>query len=303
MKNAIILMIVMSLVIAGCTTKENEGGTPKPSAPLEANLEASDLSSDQFTLIFNVNPLLDEKKLSVNITLPENAELINGSLKQDYIGVKAGDRISHKLIVKLKQEGNYTITAWASSNWNPSDTYGKKSEICFTKKNGNLNKIDCTPLLPQSDDGEVKSESLWLDDPFKGTFEGSDKPKFGSEMNIVFSLTPEEDFDQLNVTLFLLTKDVKLLEGDLQWAGSAIKGQKIEIPLKIYVEDSKCIGSIRALVSAHSNYDASIIIDRSYYYAITPGDCGANTVTRNVTKPDGSIAEETAVQEEAYAVE
>ena len=172
--------------------------------------------------------------------------------------------------------------------------FRNKDEVCFAVKNGNAREIDCKELLPKQIGTRLPavqangSQTLFLTDPFHGTFEGSDEPKLDSRMKILFSFVPDRDFDEINATFYLLYNDASLLKGDTQWSGSAVKGQKIELPIEIYVGASKCKGNVHARVSGRSYGDAAII-ERSYFYEVTP----PSSPKECYIAEEGILAEET----------
>jgi len=267
MKLTIFALILIAFVV-GCTTSSNEqiitGG--KPTAPLNVNLDLSPLPplNQDTTLTFRVEALLDEAELDISIQLPEGIEIVDGNLKQTYYEISADDEIKHKITIKVTKTGDYRILGGVRSEWSPSYTYGKGDEICISVQEAVTGIIDCHPTLPPT---SPESQAVRLTDPFKGTFQGSDEPKLNSSIKVIFSFTPDQDFNDVNVKLYLPT-GISLLKGGTEWYGNVAKGENIELPIQIKIISEKYMAPLHAQVSGYSE-DAVAITTRSYYYSIT----------------------------------
>jgi hypothetical protein len=102
------------------------------------------------------------------------------------------------------------------------------------------------------------------DDPFRGTFVGSENVSLNQSSKITFTICPIEDAPNTTISLFL-PPDVELVEGNTEWCGDVKSGEEVQVSVVITVP-IEMRGNIKASVERPAN---EIKIRRSYYYLIS----------------------------------
>jgi hypothetical protein len=102
------------------------------------------------------------------------------------------------------------------------------------------------------------------DDPFRGTFVGSEIVSLNQPAKITFTICPIEDAPDTTIGLFL-PPDVELVEGNTEWSGDVKSNEEVQVSVVIRVP-IEMRGNIKASVKRPAN---EIKIRRSYYYLIS----------------------------------
>lgn len=287
MKNLSILLIVLMLMLLGCSSEIPNYSSlgrgeisPKMNTGLRVALEMLELSSNKALLVFDVTSERDEPELTLSITLPENVKLVSGILDQKYLNINVGDKISHEFALLFSEDGNYTIKATAGSEWNPDFKYWEDSSICFVVEGGIAGEIDCREFLhPITRESNLLTQVI---DPFIGTFDGSEELKADSTVKIVFSINPTMNLENVTIKYYLRSDMATLVEGNAEWNGNAKKGEKIRLPITIETESafSGYIMPIEVKVSGTPENSGNGIIKAIIYTYDNP-----NAVKPLPTKP------------------
>ena len=83
---------------------------------------------------------------------------------------------------------------------------------------------------------QIVAEMPKQDDPFKGSFAGSETPYLNQVAQITFSVIPEADMPNSTIKFFLPI-NVEVVEGDLDWHGDLKEGQQISLDLFVDVTE------------------------------------------------------------------
>jgi len=119
--------------------------------------------------------------------------------------------------------------------------------------------------MQRSDVPEISpnSDMPFQDDPFRGTFVGSENVSLNQSAKIKFTICPLEDAPNTTIRLFL-PPDVEIVGGNTEWCGDVKSGEEVQVEVVIQVP-MKMRGNIKASVERPAN---EVKIWRSYYYLI-----------------------------------
>ena len=140
-------------------------------------------------------------------------------------------------------------------------------------------------IIASPESAELISPMPKQDDPFKGSFAGSQIPSLNQVVQITFSVSPEQDMPNSTIKFFL-PPDVELVAGDLEWYGDLKKDQHLTINVSIKVAEK-----VEQHIKAEAiTYIDGIKVSRSYYFLVSTVD---KINSSPITGPEGTLMMQT----------
>ncbi|RLG58197.1 MAG: hypothetical protein DRN95_04725, partial [Candidatus Hydrothermarchaeota archaeon] len=279
----IVMVVVLSL---GCLQQEMQrptipesspnSGMPLQDDPFRGTFAGSEnVSLNQPAKItFTICPIEDAPNTTIRLFLPPDVELVEGNT--EWCGdVKSDEEVQVDVVIQvpIKIRGNIKASVERPAN----EVKIRRSYYYL------ISTIEGEDNVSES--REIVVEMPKQDDPFKGSFVGSQTPYLNQVSQITFSVTPEEDMSNSTIKFFL-PPDVELVEGDLEWHGDLKEDQQLSLDLLINVTE-KVEQNIKAEALA---YIDGIRIVRSYYFPISTMDEAAPSL---ITEPKETLIMQT----------
>jgi hypothetical protein len=208
--------------------------TGKPSVPLDMGLSLPDPPAlgQVATLTFWVKPLIDAPDTSVQITLPEGLELVQGSLRWQGT-IPANETRELQVSVRPVRTGPWTILAGAQSHLPGGALFGRQTSLSVDIDGAQPVATE-GPSSQETPSSQSGAESLDKPSaPVEMALSFSTLPLLGQEVTLTFSVRPLIDAPNTTAQI-TLPEGFELVGGRLNWNGdlAANEAQGLQVQVK-----------------------------------------------------------------------